>query len=98
VVRGIWLYRSLLIFALRGRACGGRVLWLFLFSPSVGLVAYVLDKCGISWNILLNSHHAMTLIVIALGLEANLLQLLVLFSRLSKHPQILGRSCGYRWR
>jgi sn-glycerol 3-phosphate transport system permease protein len=28
-------------------------------------VAYLLDKCGISWNILLNSAHAMTLIVIA---------------------------------
>jgi sn-glycerol 3-phosphate transport system permease protein len=41
------------------------VLWLFLFSPSVGLVAYVLEKIGIEWNILLNSTHAMTLIVIA---------------------------------
>ena len=38
---------------------------LAFFADRVGLVAYVLDKCGISWNILLNSHHAMTLIVIA---------------------------------
>jgi sn-glycerol 3-phosphate transport system permease protein len=41
------------------------VLWLFLFSPSVGWVAYLLEKSGIEWNILLNSTHAMTLIVIA---------------------------------
>ena len=29
------------------------------------MVAYVLEKIGIEWNILLNSTHAMTLIVIA---------------------------------
>jgi sn-glycerol 3-phosphate transport system permease protein len=65
VVRGIWLYRSLLILPYAVAPVVAGVLWLFLFSPSVGLVAYVLDKCGISWNILLNSYHAMTLIVIA---------------------------------
>ena len=65
VVRGIWLYRSLLILPYAVAPVVAGVLWLFLFSPSVGLVAYVLDKCGISWNILLNSAHAMTLIVIA---------------------------------
>jgi sn-glycerol 3-phosphate transport system permease protein len=41
------------------------VLWLFLFSPSVGWVAYLLEKWGVEWNILLNSQHAMALIVIA---------------------------------
>jgi len=65
VVRGIWLYRSLLILPYAVAPVVAGVLWLFLFSPSVGLVAYVLDKFGISWNILLNSAHAMTLIVIA---------------------------------
>jgi len=40
------------------------VLWLFLFSPSVGLVAYALTRFGFEWNALLNSNHAMTLIVI----------------------------------
>jgi sn-glycerol 3-phosphate transport system permease protein len=65
VVRGIWLYRSLLILPYAVAPVVAGVLWLFLFSPSVGLVAYLLDKFGISWNILLNSAHAMTLIVIA---------------------------------
>ena len=65
VVRGVWLYRSLLILPYAVAPVVAGVLWLFLFSPSVGLVAYVLDQWGVSWNILLNSAHAMTLIVIA---------------------------------
>jgi sn-glycerol 3-phosphate transport system permease protein len=65
VVRGIWLYRSLLILPYAVAPVVGGVLWLFLFSPSIGLVAYVLEQCGVTWNILLNSTHAMTLIVIA---------------------------------
>ncbi len=65
VVRGIWLYRSLLILPYAVAPVVAGVLWLFLFSPSVGLVAYVLENWGIEWNILLNSTHAMTLVVIA---------------------------------
>jgi len=65
VIRGIWLYRSLLILPYAVAPVVAGVLWLFLFSPSVGLVAYVLEKIGIEWNILLNNTHAMTLIVIA---------------------------------
>jgi sn-glycerol 3-phosphate transport system permease protein len=65
VVRGIWLYRSLLILPYAVAPVVAGVLWLFLFSPSVGLVSHVLERMGISWNILLNSSHAMTLIVIA---------------------------------
>ena len=65
VVRGIWLYRSLLILPYAVAPVVAGVLWLFLFSPSVGLVAYVLERFGVEWNILLNSTHAMTLVVIA---------------------------------
>ena len=65
IVRGVWLYRSLLILPYAVAPVVAGVLWLFLFSPSVGLVAYVLNRWGISWNALLNSTDAMTLIVIA---------------------------------
>jgi sn-glycerol 3-phosphate transport system permease protein len=41
------------------------VLWLFLFAPSVGIVSFVLHSAGIEWNHLLNSRHAMGLIVMA---------------------------------
>jgi sn-glycerol 3-phosphate transport system permease protein len=65
ILRGIWIYRSLLILPYAVAPVVAGVLWLFLFSPSVGLVSYLLDKVGVQWNILLNSSHAMTLIVIA---------------------------------
>ena len=41
------------------------VLWVFMFSPSLGVVAYALGHFGIDWNHLLNGTHAMTLIVMA---------------------------------
>jgi sn-glycerol 3-phosphate transport system permease protein len=65
VVRGIWFYRSLLIMPYAVAPVVAGVLWLFLFAPSVGLVTYLLEQCGVSWNILLNSTHALILIVIA---------------------------------
>jgi sn-glycerol 3-phosphate transport system permease protein len=65
IVRGAWVYRSLLILPYAVAPVVAGVLWLFLFSPSVGLISYVLEQWGVRWNILLNSNHAMTLIVIA---------------------------------
>jgi sn-glycerol 3-phosphate transport system permease protein len=41
------------------------VLWLFMFSPSIGIVAYALRELGVDWNHLLNGRQAMTLIVMA---------------------------------
>jgi sn-glycerol 3-phosphate transport system permease protein len=41
------------------------VLWLFMFAPSVGIVSYLLREWGFEWNSLLNSTHAMALIVMA---------------------------------
>jgi sn-glycerol 3-phosphate transport system permease protein len=65
IVRGAWVYRSLLILPYAVAPVVAGVLWLFLFSPSVGLASYVLEQWGVRWNILLNSNHAMTLIGIA---------------------------------
>lgn len=65
IVRGAWVYRSLLILPYAVAPVVAGVLWLFLFSPSVGLISYVLEQWSVRWNILLNSNHAMTLIVIA---------------------------------
>jgi sn-glycerol 3-phosphate transport system permease protein len=65
IVRGAWVYQSLLILPYAVAPVVAGVLWLFLFSPSVGLASYILEQWGVHWNILLNSSHAMTLIVIA---------------------------------
>jgi sn-glycerol 3-phosphate transport system permease protein len=65
IVRGAWIYRTLLILPYAVAPVVAGVLWLFLFSPSIGLVSYGLEQLGIPWNILLNSNHAMTLVVVA---------------------------------
>lgn len=65
VVRGARFYRSLLILPYAVAPVVAGVLWLFLFSPSVGVVAYALGQIGFEWNALLNSRDAMALIVIA---------------------------------
>ena len=65
VVKGTLVYRTLLIWPYAvARAVAG-VLWLFMFAPSIGIVSYALRIFGFDWNHLLNSNHAMTLIVVA---------------------------------
>jgi sn-glycerol 3-phosphate transport system permease protein len=41
------------------------VLWLFLFHPIYGVVAFALARVGIGWNPLLDSNQAMALVVMA---------------------------------
>jgi sn-glycerol 3-phosphate transport system permease protein len=41
------------------------VLWFFMFQPSLGMLARPLRGMGIDWNPLLNSNHAMILVVMA---------------------------------
>src|SRR5713101_724749 len=41
------------------------VLWLFLFNPGIGIVAYGLRWLGIDWNYLLDGTQALALVVIA---------------------------------
>lgn len=65
VVRGSGIYRTLLIWPYAVAPAVAGVLWLFMFAPSVGIVSYFLREWGYDWNSLLNSGHAMTLIVMA---------------------------------
>jgi len=65
VVRGAMFYKTLLILPYAVAPAVAGVLWIFMFSPSLGVVAYALGRWGIDWNHLLNEGHAMTLIVIA---------------------------------
>jgi len=65
VVRGLLVYRTLLIWPYAVAPAVAGVVWLFLFSPSIGIVAYWLHSIGFDWNSLLNSRHAMALIVMA---------------------------------
>jgi len=65
VVRGATVYKTLLIWPYAVAPAVAGVLWLFMFSPSIGIVAYGLEAMGVDWNHLLNGGQAMTLVVAA---------------------------------
>jgi sn-glycerol 3-phosphate transport system permease protein len=65
VVVGALFYRTMLIWPYAVAPAVAGVLWLFMFAPSVGLVSYGLRHLGWDWNHLLNSGHAMALVVMA---------------------------------
>jgi sn-glycerol 3-phosphate transport system permease protein len=65
VARGSLFYKTFLILPYAVAPSVAAVLWVFMFSPSLGVVSYALGRIGIDWNHLLDSGHAMTLIVMA---------------------------------
>lgn len=65
IVRGAALYKTLIIWPYAVAPAVAGVLWLFLFDPSVGTLAYFLKRAGLNWNPLLNGNQAMALVVIA---------------------------------
>lgn len=65
IVRGAFVYKTLLIWPYAVAPAIAGVLWAFLFAPSIGIVAVALKKNGIPWNYVLDSDHAMILVVIA---------------------------------
>ncbi|TAG49187.1 MAG: sn-glycerol-3-phosphate ABC transporter permease UgpA [Betaproteobacteria bacterium] len=65
VVRGAMFYRTILVLPYAIAPAVAGVLWLFMFSPSVGIVAYWLKKLGIDWNPKLDGEDAMILVIMA---------------------------------
>jgi sn-glycerol 3-phosphate transport system permease protein len=65
VIKGAAVYKTLLIWPYAVAPAVAGVLWLFLFAPGMGIVAYALGRMGFEWNHLLNGTHAMTLVVLA---------------------------------
>ena len=65
VVHGASVYRTLLIWPYAVAPVVAGVVWMFMFAPSIGIVSYLLAQWGFEWNHLLNSRHAMALIVMA---------------------------------
>ena len=65
IVRFALFYKTLLIVPYAVAPAVAGVLWLFMFSPTLGVVAWALGRMGIGWNPLLDSGNAMTLIVMA---------------------------------
>src|SRR6266436_5861136 len=65
VVRNAAIYKTLLIWPYAVAPAVAGILWLFLFNPTLGVVAHALRRAGIEWNHLLNENDALMLIVFA---------------------------------
>ena len=65
VIRGATTYKTLLIWPYAVAPAIAGVLWWFLFNPSVGILAYLLQGLGYDWNPFLDGDDAMILVVIA---------------------------------
>jgi sn-glycerol 3-phosphate transport system permease protein len=64
-IKGAGVYKTLLIWPYAVAPAVAGVLWLFMFQPSLGVVARGLRSLGVDWNPLLNGNHAMALVVMA---------------------------------
>ena len=65
VIKGATGYKALLIWPYAVAPAVAGVLWLFMFAPSIGVVAWGLRQIGFNWSHLLDGTHAMALIVMA---------------------------------
>ncbi len=65
VVRGALAYRTLLIWPYAVAPVLAGALWVFMFNPTLGLIAYGLEIFGVDWNHYLNGSQAMLLVIMA---------------------------------
>jgi len=65
VVRGATIYKTVLLLPYAIAPAVAGVLWMFLFNPSIGVVAYWLIRAGVDWNYFLNAKQAMALVILA---------------------------------
>ena len=63
IIKGALAYKTLLILPYAVAPAVAAVLWVFMFSPSLGVVSYLLGKLAYDWNHLLNGSQAMALII-----------------------------------
>lgn len=64
-IRGAEIYKTLLIWPYAVAPAIAGVLWVFMFDPSLGMLARGLGRLGIAWNPRLNGNDAMTLVILA---------------------------------
>ncbi|MGL5139579.1 MAG: sn-glycerol-3-phosphate ABC transporter permease UgpA [Beijerinckiaceae bacterium] len=64
-IKGKQIYTTLLIWPYAVAPAIAGVLWMFMFNPSLGMVARGLQSVGYDWNPLLNGNQAMTLVIMA---------------------------------
>jgi sn-glycerol 3-phosphate transport system permease protein len=98
ILRGGLVYKTFLIIPYAVAPAIAGVLWVFMFSPSIGVVSYFLRYMGMDWNHLLNSNHALTLIVVAAVWKQISYNFLFFLAGLQSIPQGTDRGRRHRWR
>lgn len=105
VIKGSGLYRTLLIWPYAVAPAIAGVMWLFMFNPSIGVVAYWLKGLGYHWNHVLNGSEAMGLVVVAASWKQVSYNFLFFLAGLQAIPKSLieaaaidGASAWHRFR
>jgi sn-glycerol 3-phosphate transport system permease protein len=65
VIKCRTVYRTFLIWPYAVAPVVAGALWMFLFDPTLGIVAYFLQFAGVDWNHRMDGNHAMILIILA---------------------------------
>ena len=65
VVRGASIYKTVLLLPYAIAPAIAGVLWMFLFNPSIGVLAAALRRLGVDWNYLLDAPQAILLVILA---------------------------------
>ena len=65
IVKGAKTYRTLLIWPYAVAPAVAGALWMFMFDPTIGIVAYALHALGMDWNFRVNGNQAMALVILA---------------------------------
>ena len=89
VTRGGTLYKTLLLLPYAVAPAIAGVLWLFLFNPSVGIIAVALRRAGIDWNYILNGRQALSLVILAAAWKQISYNFLFFLAGLQAIPQSL---------
>ncbi|MFO7913225.1 MAG: sn-glycerol-3-phosphate ABC transporter permease UgpA [Desulfotignum sp.] len=65
VIKCRTVYRTFLIWPYAVAPVVAGALWMFMFDPTLGIVAYFLQFAGVDWNHRMDGSHAMMLIILA---------------------------------
>jgi sn-glycerol 3-phosphate transport system permease protein len=96
-IAGAGLYRTLLIWPYAVAPAVAGVLWLFMFQPSLGMLARGVKSFGIDWNPLLNGNHAMLLVVLAATWKQISYNFLFFLAGLQAIPRSVYEAAAHRW-
>lgn len=65
IIKGATAYRTMLIWPYAVAPAVAGALWMFMFDPTFGIIAYMLEGMGYEWNFRLHGGQAMSLLIMA---------------------------------